>query len=150
MSISEPIDQVRAALDRDPRIPHAAEVAVSERDGVVTLRGSVASFRQRRAAVQIARAVEGVREVEDELSIDLQDHFEDDDIRGTALQTLIWDPDVPDDQIDVSVRDGWLTLKGEVRHQHESDAAFEDVSRLRGVGGITNEIKVITAGGVGG
>jgi osmotically-inducible protein OsmY len=150
MSISEPIDQVRAALDRDPRIPHAGEVAVSERDGVVTLRGSVASFRQRRAAVQIARAVEGVREVEDELSIDLQDHFEDDDIRGTALQTLIWDPDVPDDQIDVSVRDGWLTLKGEVRHQHESDAAFEDVSRLRGVGGITNEIKVITAGGVGG
>ena len=91
-----------------------------------------------------------MREVEDELSIDLQDHFEDDDIRGTALQTLIWDPDVTDDQIDVSVRDGWLTLKGEVRHQHESDAAFEDVSRLRGVGGITNEIKVITAGGVGG
>ena len=41
---------------------------------------------------------------------------------------------------------GRLTLKGEVKHPHESGAAFEVVSRLPGVGGITNEIKVITAG----
>jgi osmotically-inducible protein OsmY len=143
----EIIDQVRAALDGDPRIPHTGEVAVAEQEGVVTLRGSVRSFRQRRAAVQIAKSVPGVRQVEDELSIDLRDRVEDDQIRAAALQVLIWDPDVPDDHLDVTVRDGWLTLKGEVKHQHESDAAFEDVSRLRGVGGITNEIKVITAGG---
>jgi len=139
-------DDVRAAIDRDPRIPHTGEVAVFERDGVVTLRGSVGSFRQRRAAAQIARSVPGVRDVVDELRIDLQDRFEDDQIRGAALQALMWDPDVPDARIDVTVKNGWLTLKGDVRHQHESDAAFEDVSRLRGVGGITNEIRVITAG----
>jgi osmotically-inducible protein OsmY len=115
----------------------------------VTLRGSVSSFRQRRAAVQTAKSVPGVRGVEDELGIDLRDRFEDGEIRGAALQVLIWDPDVPEDRINVTVKDGWLTLKGEVRHQHESDAAFEDVSRLRGVGGITNEIKVVTAGGGG-
>src|SRR5262249_14100721 len=137
---------VRAELDRDPRIPHADEVAVSEREGAVTLRGSVSSFRQRRAAVQIAQTVPGVRDVVDELTIDLQDRFDDDELRGVALQMLIWDADVADDRIDGKVKDGWLTLKGEVRHQHESDAAFDDVSRLRGVGGITNEIKVITAG----
>jgi osmotically-inducible protein OsmY len=147
MSNSEIIDQVRAALDRDPRIPHTGEVAVAEREGTVTLRGSVGSFRQRRAAVQIAKSARGVREVVDELRVDLRDRFEDDQVRAAALQTLIWDPDVPDDRIDVTVKDGWLTLKGEVKHQHESDAAFEDVSRLRGVGGITNEIKVVTAGG---
>jgi osmotically-inducible protein OsmY len=149
MSNGEIIDQVRAALDGNPQISHPAEVAVAEREGVVTLRGSVSSFRQRRAAVQTARSVRGVREVEDELGIDLRDHFDDDEIRGSALQVLIWDPDVPDDHINVTVKDAWLTLKGEVRHQHESDAAFEDVSRLRGVGGITNEIKVVTAGGGG-
>ena len=139
-------DEVRAAIDHDPRIPHTGEVAVFERDGLVTLRGSVGSFRQRRVAVQIARSVPGVRDVADELRIDLQDRFEDDQIRGAALQALIWDPDVPDERIDVTVKNGWLTLKGDVRHQHESDAAFEEVSRLRGVGGITNEIRVITAG----
>ena len=45
----------------------------------------------------------------------------------------------------MAVADGWVTLNGEVRHQHESDAAFEDVAKLEGVGGITNAIKVVTA-----
>jgi osmotically-inducible protein OsmY len=42
--------------------------------------------------------------------------------------------------------EGWLTLSGRVTSQSESDAAFEVVSMLPGVGGITNRIKVITAG----
>jgi hypothetical protein len=32
------------------------------------------------------------------------------------------------------------------RHQSESDAAFEAVVHVPGVGGITNKIKVVTAG----
>ena len=44
---------------------------------------------------------------------------------------------------------GWLILKGEVKHQYESNAAFEAVTDVPGLGGITNEIKVITAGGAG-
>ena len=53
--------------------------------------------------------------------------------------------EVPADRIDVIVANGWLTLKGEVEHQSENNAAFEIVCRLP-VGGITNEIKVVTAG----
>ena len=34
----------------------------------------------------------------------------------------------------------------EGQHQYESNAAFEAVSGIPGVGGITNEIRVITAG----
>jgi osmotically-inducible protein OsmY len=56
------------------------------------------------------------------------------------------DSEVPEDRIEVGVVDGWLTLNGEVKHQYESNAAFEAVSGVPGVGGITNEIKVITAG----
>ena len=138
-------DRVRVALDRDPWIAHSAEIAVFVQDGSVTLRGAVGSFRQRRAAVGIAKRMRGVRYVEDDLSVDLRDHWEDDEIRGAALQMLMWDVDVPADSVDVKVAAGWLTLKGEVRHQYQSDAAFDDVSRLPAIGGITNEIKVITA-----
>ena len=67
------IEEIRAALDRDPRIPHPAEVAVSEQQGTVTLRGSVRSLHQRRAAAQIAKSVRGVRSVEDELRVDPRD-----------------------------------------------------------------------------
>jgi osmotically-inducible protein OsmY len=140
------IDEVRAALESDPRLPHPAEVAVSERAGTVTLRGSVGSPRQRRAAVQVAKSVRGVQAVEDELSIDLLDRWRDDEIRGAALQALASNVGVPAGRIDVSVAAGWLTLKGEVKDQAQNNAAFEAVSRLPGVGGITNEIKVITAG----
>jgi osmotically-inducible protein OsmY len=140
------IEEVREALAREPRLHHSAEVAVAEKNGTVALRGSVRSLHQRRVAVEVAQSVPGVRAVEDELSIDLLDRWQDDEIRGTALQALVSDNGVPDGQIDVAVADRWLTLKGEVSHQSESDAAFEAVERLPGVGGITNEIKVITAG----
>jgi osmotically-inducible protein OsmY len=140
-------DEIRAGYARDPRLPHPAEVAVSERNSTVMLRGTVASFRQRRAAVEIAKSVRGVDVVEDELSVDPRDRWEDAEIKGAALQALISDDDVPDEQLDVHVSAGWLTLRGEVKHQRDSDAAFEAVSGLQHVGGITNKITVFTAGG---
>jgi osmotically-inducible protein OsmY len=139
-------EEILATLERDHRIPHSAEVAVSELHGTVTLRGSVGSFRQRRTAVQIARSVPGVVTVEDELWVDPRDRWQDNEVRGAALQELISNPDVAAERIEVTVANGWLTLKGEVKHQDDSNAAFDAVRRLPGVGGITNEIKVITAG----
>jgi osmotically-inducible protein OsmY len=146
MSNMEIVDEIRDRLARDERFPHPTEIAVLEQSGTVTLRGSVNSFRQRRAAVDVARRVRGVRHVEDELALDLRDHWEDDEIRGNALQRLIEDGDVPDERIEVRVSNGWLTLRGEVKHQYESNAAFEAVTDVPGIGGITNAIKVITAG----
>lgn len=140
------IDGIRAKLESDDRIPHPAEVAIAEREGNVKLRGTVRSFHQRRLALEIAASVRGVRHVEDELRVDPRDHWQDAEIRGNALQALMLGDGVPADRVEVNVTDGWLTLKGEVRHQHESDAAFEAVSGIGGIGGITNEIKVITAG----
>ena len=140
------INEVRTALDRDPRLAHPGEVAVTEQNGTVTLRGTVASPHQRRAAVEIAQSVHGVSAVVDDLSIDLLDRWQDHEIRGSALQALMTTSGVPAGRIDVSVADGWLTLKGEVKRQSESDAAFNAVSGLPGVGGITNKIMVITAG----
>jgi osmotically-inducible protein OsmY len=120
-------------------------VAVSEREGTVTLRGTVRSLHQRRAAVEVARSVPGVLAVEDGLRVDPRDRFHDAEIRGAALQALMSSARVPE-SVDVNVADGWLTLKGRVKHQSESDAAFEAVSELPGVGGVTNRIVVVTAG----
>ena len=137
-------DEVITTLDLDPRIPDSLEIAVSADDGTVALRGSVESFRQRRAAVQDARKVDGVYEVDDQLKVSLlgPDRREDDEIRGAALQVLIWDVEVPSDLVDVKVTDGWVTLKGDVSYQFQSDAAYDDVASLYGVYGITNEIRV--------
>ena len=132
------------SLDLDPRIPSPVEIAVSADGGAVTLRGTVERFSQRRAAVSDARKIDGVYDVDDQLKVGLAgaDRREDDEIRGVALQALIWDTDVPSDTVDVKVEDGWITLKGDVSFQFESDAAYDDVASLYGVYGVTNEIKV--------
>ncbi len=137
-------DDIRTALDLDPRIPDPGEVAVLAQDGVVTLRGTVGSFRQRSAAASDARNVDDEYEVRDELKVRLLDEWqrEDAEIRGIALQILDWDVEVPAESVDVKVVDGWITLKGNVDYQFASDAAYEDVAGLYGVYGITNEIKV--------
>ena len=140
------IDQIRDSYVRDPRIQHPAQVAVTEKAGTVTLRGTVRSLHQRRVAIEIAKSVRGVRAVEDELLVDPRDHYRDDELRGSALQALMAN-DAPIDRINVTVADGWLTLTGRVQRQSESNAAFETVSTLQGVGGITNRIEVVTAGG---
>jgi osmotically-inducible protein OsmY len=137
-------ENVIARLEGDPRIADSAEIAVVGDGGIIALRGSVGRFSQRRAAERDARGVQGVYEVINHLKVNLlaADRREDDEIRGAALQRLIWDAEVPSDLIDVKIRDGWITLKGGVNYQFESEAAYNDVSRLLGVAGVTNEITV--------
>jgi osmotically-inducible protein OsmY len=137
-------DAVTDHLDHDPRIPDSSRIAVSANDGIVVVRGSVESFGQRRAAVEDAREVTGVSEVDDQLEVNLldADRREDDEIRRIALQALIWDTEVPSHSVDIRVRDAWITLTGEVSYRFQSEAAYDDVATLYGVYGVTNEIKV--------
>jgi hypothetical protein len=136
---------VMEALRADRRIPDPAEVAVSVDEDAVTLRGTVGSFSQRRAAVRDARKVDGVRYVYDDLLVRLMDGAQrsDAELRGTALQAIAWDTEAPAELIDVKVEDGWVTLRGTVSWQFQSDAAYEDVANLFGVIGITNDIRVV-------
>jgi osmotically-inducible protein OsmY len=137
-------DAVTANLDLDPRIPESIEIAVAADDGIVTLRGTVESFSQRRAAGRDAKNADGVYDVDNQLKVSLTgaNRRDDDEIRGAALQNLIWDVEVPSDLVDVKVDDGWVTVNGNVSYQFESDAAYDDVASLYGVLGVTNEIIV--------
>lgn len=141
------INEIRAMYAVDERIPHPGEVAISEQGGTVILRGTVGSFAQRRAAVAVAKSVPGVAQVDDELTVDLRHRPDDQEIKGAVLQALMSNEEVPADLIDVSVSDGWVTLKGTVKHQSDSDAAFEAAADVPGHGGITNRIEVVSPSG---
>src|SRR5689334_19980386 len=107
------IDDIRAELESDPRLPSPGEIAIEAFGDTVTLRGTVGSFAQQRAAVADARRTRGVVDVYDELDVRMldRDRREDAEIRGAALQRLAWDAGLPADSLDVHVRDGWITLK---------------------------------------
>jgi osmotically-inducible protein OsmY len=136
---------VRTEIASDPRLPDPGAIAVEAYGGAVTLRGTVGSFAQRRAAVADARRARGVFDVSDEIDVRLlnEDRRKDAEIRGAALQRLIWDPEIPGDYLDVRVKDGWVTLDGEVDYQYQSDRAFDHVASLYGVTGVTNDVKVV-------
>jgi osmotically-inducible protein OsmY len=138
-------DDVRSALDADPRIPSPDSIAIEAVGDSVVLRGTVGNFAEKRAAVDDARRIRGVYSVDDELRVRLMnyDRRQDAEIRGAALQGLMWDPQLVADYLDVDVKDGWVTLKGEVDYQFQSDKAFDHVADLQGVTGITNEIRVV-------
>jgi osmotically-inducible protein OsmY len=138
-------DDVRSALADDPRIPYAKEIAVVADGDAVILRGTVGNFGERHAAVADARRTPGVLDVFDELQVRPldRDRREDAEIRGAALQRLMWDPELRPDYLDAHVKDGWATLKGDVDHQFQSDKVFDHVATLAGVSGITNHIKVV-------
>ena len=108
------IDDVRTELASDPRLPYSGEIAVESFGDTVTLRGTVGSFAQRRAAVADARRTRGVVDVYDEVDVRIldRDRREDAEIRGAALQRLSWDSEIPGDYLDVRVDDDGSRSRG--------------------------------------
>jgi osmotically-inducible protein OsmY len=135
---------VREEIFWDGRID-AREVAVKVRDGVVTLRGTVGSFGEKRAAGAAARRVVGIVDVVDELEVRVLDRQarHDAELRGQVLQVLAWNAFVPD-TVDATVDDGLVTLRGTARHHFERAEAEAAVRNLNGVADIVNGIALDT------
>jgi osmotically-inducible protein OsmY len=142
MSDDDLVVAVSDELFWDPKLD-SAEVAVSADDGVVTLRGTVGSFRQKREAKRGAERVFGVRKVENELQVRLLGEFarEDAELRGDVLQALMLDTLVPS-SIDAKVFDGEVTLEGSADWQFERDEAEFVASNVPGVIELWDEVKL--------
>ena len=130
-------------LDWEPAVS-AADVGVTIEDGIVTLTGDVASYEEKIAAENAAKRVGGVRGVANDLRVRLPEVMErtDTDIAKIAANALEWSVHVPSDHITVTVKDGWLTLEGDVDWFFQKEAAGRAVRSLTGVKGVSNLIRV--------
>jgi osmotically-inducible protein OsmY len=136
---------VLAELEWDPSVEASSIGVASNDDGVVTLTGHVASFREKDRAEEIARRVCGVRAIANGIEVKLvgDNRRTDADIASATLSSLAWDTRVDEKRISVTVRDGWVTLEGSCDWMYQSEAATQDVRILSGVKGVTNKMKVI-------
>jgi osmotically-inducible protein OsmY len=134
---------VQNALDWEPSVESSA-IGVSVDNGVVTLRGDVPSFSEKEAAERVALHVFGTRAVANDLTVLIAGSAErsDSDIAQAALNALRWHTSVPDKNLTVVVRNGWITLSGAVDWQFQKDAAVRAVCDLTGVRGVTNTILI--------
>jgi osmotically-inducible protein OsmY len=122
----------------------AAHIGVAADHGVVTLTGHVESFAEKQAAEIAARRVRGVKAVVEEIAVRLPVGVGrgDAEIAAAAVERLAWDVAVPPDAVQVKVEQGWITLTGAVDWFYQRDAAEQDVRRLFGVVGLSNQIAI--------
>lgn len=122
----------------------AASIGVTADQGVVTLTGHVPSYSQKWTAERAAQRVAGVLGVADEIEVRLPSSSkrDDADIAKSAVDALKWHVDVPEGGIKVMVKDGWITLDGEVEWAFQRKAADKSVRHLHGVKGLINIISV--------
>ncbi len=66
----------------------------------------------------------------------------DPEVARDAVPELESHVSIPADRIQVTVKDGWVTLEGTVDWQFQRTLAESAVKKLRGVVGITNSIQV--------
>jgi osmotically-inducible protein OsmY len=136
-------EDVSAELIWEPSVK-ASGIGVSAKDGIVTLTGSVESYSEELSAWSAASRVFGVKAVADEIKVRLPDYnkWTDEDLARSAANAVAWNVSVPKDCVKVVVKDGWVTLTGEVNWQYQREAARNAVHYLRGLRGVSNEIAV--------
>jgi osmotically-inducible protein OsmY len=135
---------VIAELKWDSRV-NETDVGVTVSNGIVALRGTVASYGQRLAAQEAAHRVAGVLDVANEVEVRLSEieGRTDTEIAQAVRHALEWDVWVPDRQIQSTVSDGWVTLEGQVKLMRECNDAERAIHNLAGVRGVTNRIEVV-------
>jgi osmotically-inducible protein OsmY len=120
----------------------ADHVAVTAKEGVVTLSGYVDNFMNRNAAERAARRVQGVRAVVEQLKVKLppSNGRTDEQIATAVVDRLAWNVSAPKNAIEVKVENGHVTLSGQVQWHFEKEAAELEVQHLYGVTGVTSLI----------
>ena len=136
-------EQVEEAIEFDPSVD-GTKVGITVNQGVVTLRGDVASFAEKASAERVSLRVYGVRALANDLMVRLGQGLErtDSEIALAAADALKWNSQVPASRITTTVSNGWITLKGEVDWNYQREAAGRAVRDLIGVLGVTNIIGV--------
>jgi osmotically-inducible protein OsmY len=126
----------------DPKLDNST-IAVAASDGMITLRGTVGSLREKREATKAAQRVFGVISVDNELNVKLMDDSEreDADLQGDVLQALMLDSQVPS-TVDAKVADGFVTLTGTADWQYQRDEAETVASNIVGALDVIDEIEL--------
>ena len=119
----------------------AAQIGVSASNGVVTLNGTVATYAEKYAVEHAAQRVQGVKGVAEEITVKLSGlHARTDaEIAEAAVSALKWHVWLQDN-IQATVAQGWVTLKGQVHWEYQRTAARDAVCFMPGVKGVSNDI----------
>ena len=140
-------NHVRDAIRWDPRLDFT-KTDVQIVNGVAVLTGTVGTLLQRGWCQEIVQRVRGITGVNNQLEVRpcIGDYRTDE-----TLQRLIPDlidalAGLPAVRPDVTVRDGWVTLRGSVRWWFQKELVENAITGIAGVRGIANLLTIDRTG----
>ena len=132
---------IKQAILRDERLSFQP-IEVSINKGIVTLTGSVQTYRRKLAAQELISSFEDCRDVVNKLTVKPPSSLPDKEITNNVRAALDNHADITKETIAVSVAAGVVSLNGNVGSQWERIVA-EDVARsVRGVKDVSNFLVV--------
>jgi osmotically-inducible protein OsmY len=134
---------VKDELQWDPDLD-ATDIAVSAKDRVVTLAGFVRSYTDKYEAEAAAKRVAGVAGVANDIEVRMPsvDERPDPEIARDAVAAIKSQLPISSERIKIVVKNGWVTLEGQVEWQYQKNTAENAVRRIKGVKGVTNLINL--------
>jgi hyperosmotically inducible protein len=140
-------NKVRHQLVMLPRLNLFDDISFRVDNGAVTLFGEVTQPILKSEAGNVVQHVEGVNRVDNQIEVLPLSSF-DDNIRARAYRALFSGPlaryslgTLP--PIHIIVKNGNVTLTGEVSSQGDSQIAYTRVNGLAGVFAVKNELRVV-------
>lgn len=140
------LTSVKSALVSNP-VTEAGEINVDVNRGTVKLSGFVGSQKEKSAAADVARGVDGVKSVQNDIAVNSQEstagEYIDDSILTAKVKTaLIGSPDTKAHQINVETKEGVVQLSGFVDNTAAITAATNVARSVTGVKDVKNELSV--------
>ena len=127
----------------DPDI-YSTDIAVVVKNGFVSLLGFVPSYNDKYEAEKAAKRLLGVHGIANDLEVRLSSSTQrpDPEIGREAVALIKGQLPNSWDNIKIIIKEGWVVLEGEVEWFFQRDLAEKAITRLLGVKGITNQIRV--------
>ena len=145
-----------ANKDEDARIVAAAKnsyvyrthlkddrIKIQSKDGVVTLRGELASAAHKDLARDTVENLPGVKSVDDQLVVKPAAEKSDAWIESKIKSALLFHRSVSASRTTVSVKDGVVTLSGTASSAAQKELTAEYAQDIEGVKAVKNGMKVV-------
>ncbi len=134
------VAEIQEKLANDSRMP-VTGISISAVNGMIRLRGVVQTLAQKQWAQEIAYQVQGVKVVDNQIWVD-RGRIKDAELKKIIEKKLQQQGASLYRRVRVDVVEGEVTLKGEVSSWGVKHMAEEVISLIRGVGKITNRLKI--------
>jgi len=115
------------------------DIDVETKEGIVTLSGKVDNLLEKDRSINIAKSIRGVRAVIDKLKV-RKVEISDQQLKKDVEAALFIDPATDSYELEVDVKNGKITLSGEVDSWQEKELAVKVVKGVRGVQALENEV----------